>query len=136
MSVLSTLALLVTAAARPKPKRVAQLADEIIRLNLELGEREAQIAKIAEDRDMWRERAVIAPPMNGRNALAYAQQNAGLAQQNSLLAQQQYAGSGTWQNAQVYGQGMMLGAQALDPELWCNCVPSRSQVWAANEPEA
>jgi hypothetical protein len=25
----------------------------------------------------------------------------------------------------------LLGAQALNPEMWCNCVPSRAQVWAA-----
>lgn len=143
MSVLSTLALLAAAAsARIKPKpdpRVAEL--------------EAQIAKIAEDRDMWRERASDAlrrandapyqtaprpagpdfrPPELARAqelqwAMHQSQQNAQLAQHHQAAMQQNL------QNGLMYGQGLQMlgGAQALNPELWCNCVPSRSQVWAA-----
>ena len=37
------------------------------------------------------------------------------------------------QAQQGLGQAMgLLGAQMIDAELYCNCVPSRSQVWAAN----
>jgi hypothetical protein len=58
-------------------------------------------------------------------SLAQQAQNA-LAQQNSLQQQ-------NLQNA--YGQGLLqhqgLGAQALDNNMWCNCVPSRAQVWTA-----
>jgi hypothetical protein len=137
MSVLSTLALLATAAsARIKPKpdpRVAEL--------------EAQIAKIAEDRDMWRDRAmrpvaeqqdaierqarIMAAAMQSQQlqwAMHQSQQNAQLAQYHHQASMQQ-----NLQNGQMYGQGLQMlgGAQALNPELWCNCVPSRSQVWAA-----
>jgi hypothetical protein len=64
------------------------------------------------------------------------QAQAGLQQQHALLAQ--YANQQAM-NAQNYGLGGamgLLGAQSLiNAELWCNCVPSRSQVWAATDPE-
>jgi hypothetical protein len=55
--------------------------------------------------------------------LSAAQYNA----QQAMNAQNFYGGQGL-------GQGL-LGAQNLDAGLWCNCVPSRSQVWAATDPE-
>lgn len=71
----------------------------------------------------------------------YQQQNLGQAQfsqqqqaqQNQALAQNaQYA----MQNQALAQQNQLLGAQTLiDAELWCNCVPSRSQVWATSDPE-
>jgi hypothetical protein len=68
---------------------------------------------------------------------AQAQQLAQYADQ-SLLAQQYNAQQAM--NAQgFYRQGLaglgLLGAQNLDAGLWCNCVPSRSQVWATSDPE-
>ena len=144
MSVLSTLALLVTAAVRPKPKpSLFKLIDAL----------EARVAFLEGERDdwraraeAWRERAIdridarppqpagpdFRPPELARaqelqwyaaqQQLAQQSQNyqqcAQMAQQNQLAAQQNLY------NPAVYGPG-------VDPELWCNCVPSRAQVWAA-----
>jgi hypothetical protein len=61
------------------------------------------------------------------------------AQQNQSLAQysQQAQYNAQQMNAQnFYQHNALLGAQNLiDAELWCNCVPSRSQVWATSDPE-
>jgi acetyl-CoA acetyltransferase len=65
-------------------------------------------------RDDRRREAVLAPQM----AQSY-QQNMALYQ----LAQAQ-------QNA-LAQQNQQLGAQNLDAGIWCNCVPSRAQVWGA-----
>jgi hypothetical protein len=157
MSVLSTLALLVTAAARPKRDRVAELADEIIRLNVELGDarRELELERnCTTGLQRQLERALLGhgdhplqqipagpdfrPPGLARAqelqwAQAQSQQQWAGMQQNAQMAQQhQLAGM---QHGQYLGQGL-LGAQALNSEMWCNCVPSRSQVWAADGGEA
>jgi hypothetical protein len=122
MSILSTLALLVTTAAvKLKPAdRAAGLEAEIAGLKLDL-------ADARRDVDMWRERALASldacPPQPYMQAQAQVIQMA-QAQQNQ---QRQYvAMQGLMQH-----QGL-LGAQALDPGMWCNCVPSRAQVWAAS----
>ena len=126
MSVLSTLGLLVTAAsAKLRPER-----EDPARAIADL---EAQRDELRRERDDWRARAEAwraraitdIPPTQELQWYAAAQQLAQqnqayqqlaqMAQQNQLAAQQ---------NAAVYGPG-------VDPELWCNCVPSRAQVWAA-----
>jgi len=58
--------------------------------------------------------------MNGRSAMAYAQQqNLALAQQHQLANQQA-------QFAQCANQGLQWRG---DYDGFCNCVPSRAQVW-------
>lgn len=147
MSVLSTLALLVSAAFRPKPDRqIERLERELATersLSLHwLGEAQRVIAEKRElerERDMWRERALrpiplggqhFRPPERGQALLqqyARAQQhNEALLAQQAQVAQQQY---GAMQ--QTHYPHQQAGAQALDPGMFCNCVPSRAQVWAA-----
>ena len=141
MSVLSTLALLVTAAsAKLRPER-----EDPARAIADL---EAQRDELRRERDdwraraeAWRERAIdridarppqpagpdFRPPELARlqelqwyaAAQQLAQQNQAYQQQNAKMVQQN-----------LYQQGL-LGAQGLNPELFCNCVPSRAQVWAA-----
>jgi hypothetical protein len=131
MSVLSTLALLVTTAAvKSKPNK----ADRVAELEAEIVGLKSDLADARRDVDMWRERALASLDARQPQPQPYMQP-AGLQQAQALLnpmAQAQYA---AMQNAQVYGQGLMqhglLGAQALNPGMWCNCVPSRAQVWAA-----
>jgi hypothetical protein len=154
MSVLSTLALLVTTAAvKSRPNRddqmaklKAELADARRELELErqvTAVRERDLAEARRDRDdwreraeAWRERAEARPiiPLGGQHVGQLAQQN-GLQQALlSQMAQSSYQNA-QYQNAQAYAQCLaqhqgLLGAQALDLEM-CNCVPSRAQVWAA-----
>ena len=130
MSVLTTMALMVTAIA--KNLRADRQDDRVAEL-------EAQIAKIADDRDMWRERALeriearppqpagpdFRPPQQAQGINPYwqlgqlAQQNAQLAQQQQLAAMQQ----------NYLNQGL-LGAQGLQmPGEWCNCVPARHDMF-------
>ena len=120
------------AARLKKPDRAAEDPARAI------AELEAQIAKIAEDRDMWRDRALMAEaprpagpdfrPTEVARAqelqwMAQAQQNA---MQNAQLAYQQGLGT-IGQLAQHQG---LLGAQALQmPGEWCNCVPARHDMF-------
>jgi hypothetical protein len=63
-------------------------------------------------------------PADGRQAMAYAQMSAQqLAQQADNLA---------WRNQQQLGQAQGLQGAF---EGFCNCVPSRAQVWGANRGE-
>jgi hypothetical protein len=138
--------------------RIAELEDDIARAN-------AQARRDQELIDMWREFANTIPPASlPRPAgpdfrpphIAALQQQAALQQiqmqqaqlqslahsqqaqynaQQAMNAQNFYAQSqfGQAQLGQAVG---LLGAQNLiDAELWCNCVPSRSQVWATSDPE-
>jgi hypothetical protein len=170
MSVLSTLALLVTTAAvQSKPKkadRVAELEAEIAGLKIDLADARRDLDQALSERDALRdelERRLLRHgehplqqipagpdfrppiPLGGQHSTGHlAQDNNGLqqaqAQQNQQISQQEYAAM--QQNALAYGQALLqhqqqglLGAQALDQEMWCNCVPSRAQVWAArNDP--
>jgi hypothetical protein len=143
MSVLTTMALMVTAIA--KNLRADRQDDRIAEL-------EAQIAKIADDRDMWRERALerieARPPQpagpdfrppelaqaqlaqwqqaQGINPYYAAQQLGQLAQQNAQLAQQQQLAA----MQQNYLNQGLLGAQGLQmPAEWCNCVPARHDMF-------
>ena len=161
MSVLSTLALLVTTAAvRPKADRTAEFEAEIAGLKDGLADARRALDHALSERDALREELErrllrhgehplqqipagpdFRPPMplGGQHVGQLAQQNAlqqavlGHLQQNQAVMQQQYV---AMQNAQCGHQGLaqQLGAQnlqALDPEMVCNCVPSRAQVWAA-----
>jgi len=136
MSVLTTMALMVTAIA--KNLRADRQDDRVAEL-------EAQIAKIADDRDMWRERALeriearppqpagpdFRPPQQAQGINPYyAAQQLGqlgqLAQQNAQLAQQQQLAA----MQQNYLNQGLLGAQGLQmPGEWCNCVPARHDMF-------
>ena len=117
MSVLSTLGLLVTAAsAKLRPER-----EDPARAIAEL---EAQRDDWRARAEAWRARAITnIPPTQELQWYAAAQQ---LAQQNQAYQQQ----NAKMVQQNLYQQGL-LGAQGLNPELFCNCVPSRAQVWAA-----
>jgi hypothetical protein len=126
--------------------RIAALEDDIARANV-------QARRDQELIDIWRERALAnvpalqAPPVPDMAlrgaAIALHHQALQQSQANALNAQnhpaQQLAQYQNYQPAQQnqLGQAMGLpGAQSLiDAELWCNCVPSRSQVWATSDPE-
>jgi hypothetical protein len=101
ISILSTLALLVTAAAVKSTDRVAELEAEIVELKVDL-------AGARREADMWRDRAIerIEP-------LQPAGRNCGLQQAMAL------------QNAQYAQQALSAFAG------FRNCVPSRAQVWGA-----
>ena len=117
MSVLSTLGLLVTAAsAKLRPER-----EDPARAIADL---EAQRDELRRERDDWRARAEAwraraitdIPPTQELQWYAAAQQLAQqMAQQNQLAAMQtpQY----------------LLGAQALNPSMFCNCVPARHDMF-------
>ena len=133
-------------------RRVAELEDDVARANVQ--------ARLDQELiDLWRERAlanvpaVIAAPQIAQQqaqmlqAQAYQQQayqqqalhNQGLAHHNAQLAMnaQNFYAQAPFGQAQL-GQAQpmgLLGAQQIDAELWCNCVPSRSQVWATSAPE-
>jgi hypothetical protein len=125
--------------------RIAELEDDIARAN-------AQARRDQELIDAWRERALAnipslqpAGPDFRPPHIAALQQQAALQQiqmQSQSLAQYsqqaQYNAQQAMNAQNFYGQGLagLLGAQNLiDAELWCNCVPSRSQVWATSDPE-
>jgi hypothetical protein len=124
MSVLSTLALLMLPGAL-KAKVVADPEQED--LKRALADRDAEIVELKRERDRWRD---LANPiaLGGQHA-AQSQQNAALLQQYAQATQCQQQMMGL----QNYQQGLLGGAQALNPEMFCNCVPSRSQVWAVHE---
>ena len=124
MSVLSTLALLVTAAsAKLRPAR-----EDPARAIAEL---EAQRDELRRERDDWRARAEAwraraitdIPPTQELQWYAAAQQLAQqMAQQNQLAAMQ----------TPNYQQGL-LGAQALNPSMFCNCVPARHDMFLTGD---
>jgi hypothetical protein len=63
-----------------------------------------------------------------------------MAQAQAALQQSQLNAQYNAQHAQQAFPGLasmgLLGAQSLiNAELFCNCVPSRSQVWATSDPE-
>ena len=127
--------------------RIAELEDDVHRANVQYRRDQDLI-------DVWRTRALYAEAPQGALVPAgpdfrppqIAQQQAQMLQAQALQ-QQAYANQGLAQynaqqamNAQNYAHGLgaigLLGAQSLiDAELFCNCVPSRSQVWATSDPE-
>jgi hypothetical protein len=108
-------------------ERIAELEDAIATAN-------AQARRDQELIDLWRERALATP---ARQVVEFRPPQSALQQQAAALQQvahlhQMMANQA--QNAQY--QAMQLGAQGLiDTGLWCNCVPSRTQVWAADRGE-
>jgi len=137
MSVLSTLALLVTTAVKSRrspegdvsdkahPRFIAGYDAGLKDGRLEIAELKVDLADARRDRDDWRAQAEAwrvrqeaAAEMGQAELYAYVQ-----AQYAQQASQQQYAAmQQNLQNAQAFGQGN---------ELWCNCVPSRAQVWAS-----
>jgi hypothetical protein len=126
--------------------RIAELEGDVHRANVQFRRDQDLI-------DVWRTRALYAEAPQGALVPAgpdfrppqIAQQQAQMLQAQALQ-QQAYANQGLAQynaqqamNAQAFpGLASMglLGAQSLiDAELFCNCVPSRSQVWATSDPE-
>jgi hypothetical protein len=131
--------------------RIAELEGDVHRANI-------QFRRDQELIDVWRARALFAEAPQGAILPAgadfrppqIAHAHAQMMQANMLQAQgmqQQaqsqlhaYTNQGLAQHQQAmqsYAHGMgLLGAQSLiDAELFCNCVPSRSQVWATSDPE-
>jgi len=133
-------------------RRVSELEDDIARANVQYRRDQDLI-------DIWRERALVnvpalqAPPIHApppgfgldlQRAAAAMQQQAQLAQHanhqsqglQGLAQYQQAMNAQNYAQAQAFAGMGLLGAQNLiDAELWCNCVPSRSQVWATSDPE-
>jgi hypothetical protein len=146
MSVLSTLALLVTTAAvKLKANREAEDPARAI------AELEAQRDELRRERDdwraraeAWRERALerievrppqaagpdFRPPQLAQAQLAQWQQAQGLAMAQYAQQQaQQYQQNLGMQQQNYLNQGL-LGAQALQmPAEWCNCVPARHDMF-------
>ena len=128
MSVLSTLALVIAAAVKPKFGNndvVAKLEARIAELEADIGAANELARRDQELIDMWRERALANVPA----VLAAPQPNWQLAQQQGALLQQQL-----YSQAQQYMQQGLLGAQTLNnSELWCNCVPARHDMFLRGE---
>jgi regulator of replication initiation timing len=128
MSLVSTLALLMTAVAvKPKPKddrleslsadfeRLRAHRDSLLEENSELRLQIDEMRRLVQQ-PQWRETA-LRQGLGAPNPLQGAQ-----AQQQMAYVNRQY---NNLQNQHL------LGAQNFDPERWCNCVPSRMQVWVA-----
>jgi len=131
---------------REAKARVAELEDDIAAAN-------AQARRDQDLIDIWRERALafnnaLPTPLQQQAALRHAQyQQAANALQNQTLAQYNAQQAMNAQNfyaavpqSLAQGQlgqaiGLLGAANLIDAELWCNCVPSRAQVWAATGPE-
>jgi hypothetical protein len=159
MSVSSILAFVLAGAAaraknptesRSEARELAKLKARIAELEDAIGAANAQARRDQELIDSWRARALAPPAGFGapvpqfalQRAAAAAQAQAQQAQQaqayQALAYSQQQNALAQQAQAQPYQHGLAnsLGAQSLiDAELWCNCVPSRSQVWAAHGPE-
>ena len=139
--------------------RVAELEADIATAN-ELARRDQELIDMWRERALANVPAVIAAPQPAgpdfrppqiaqmlqaqallqQAQLAQYQQNQGLAQQynaqQAMNAQNFYVDRG--HSHGLLGDAIpmgLLGAQNLNAELFCNCVPSRSQVWAASDPE-
>ena len=137
-------------------RRVEELEGDVARANI-------QYRRDQELIDLWRERALGTPAMRPaalqpagpdfrppqialqQHAAAQQMQNQQMAAQSQLAQynaqqmqnQQMAAQSQLAQYNAQQGQAMgLLGAHMIvDAELWCNCVPSRAQVWAADRSE-
>lgn len=129
-------------------RRVEELEGDLARANI-------QYRRDQELIDLWRARALanIPAPQIGLQQAAHALQGQTPYGQQALMNQQyaqmmesaqnmqpaqsvQNHGLAQQMQAQALQNGQLLGAQAINPELWCNCVPSRAQVWAADGAEA
>jgi hypothetical protein len=117
MSILSTLALLSTAlVARSQP-----LEKRVEELELELEDMKAQRDSAREDAARW-EALSVSWQRRYETTDPYRQH-----QMAQAALQQQYA----MMQGQA-AQNQMLGAQTLGFDGFCNCVPSRTQVWEAS----
>ena len=86
-------------------------------------ERDSALRRLDEAGEML---AALAGERIDRQLSQTQQYQALAAQHNAQLAAQQ---AQAMQNAMLYGQGQMLGAQNLQmPEFWCNCVPARHDM--------
>jgi type II secretory pathway component PulJ len=140
--------------ARRSEDRIAELEARVAALEDDIAAANAQARRDQDLIDIWRERALAfnapPPPRQQQGGLlsvaqyqqaAAALQNQTLAQYNAqqaMNAQNFYAGVPQSLAQGQLGQAIgLLGSANLliDAELWCNCVPSRAQVWAATEPE-
>ena len=126
------------------PKRLersqARLVDRIERLERELAlaqavlehwrDEAARLARVSRDyradRDRWRDFANRAP-QQAQQAMLQAQAQQG--QQLALAQGQQAQGQQLAYNGLPPGAGAMQQMQTF--EGFCNCVPSRAQVWGA-----
>lgn len=116
--------------------RIAELEGDVHRANVQY-RRDQELIEIWRVRALFAEGAAQPPQGFGQQPPRVAMQQAALQMQaqgqlnalyNNGLAQQNAHQA---QLAQYHNHA--LGAQSLiDTELWCNCVPSRSQVWAAH----
>jgi len=103
---------------------------------------QARIAGLERERDDWQARAMRWPVEQAMHQQAQQYQALANQQAQQALAQQQahayanamYGTAASQALAQQLAQYQgMLGAQPASVfDGWCNCVPSRSQVWAAN----
>jgi hypothetical protein len=128
-------------------RRVEELEGDVARANV-------QYRRDQELIDIWRERARPPPHVAQQQAQAQLLQSQAAQQmqqmqqaqglQNHTLAQynaQQAMNAQNFYADRGHSHGLgapigLLGAQNLiDAELFCNCVPSRSQVWATTDPE-
>jgi hypothetical protein len=150
---ISSLFAFVLAGAAVKNRADRREANRIAELEARIGELEDAIAtanaharRDQELIDLWRERALAAIPGPPPQAAPQIPLRQAAAQQAQAALQQQYAAAAMQQNALAQQQqqnalaqanyqnlGLAgLGAQGLiDAQFFCNCVPSRSQVWAA-----
>lgn len=162
MSVSSILAfVLAGAAAKAKSVQVARRSDdriaELIALRIdnadlrrELDQARADYDALRRATDFGHSHGLQAPQPAGPDFrpphIALQQQAAALQMQAQANMQAQQAQLAQYQGLQnaYQNQGLAqnlagmgwLGAQNLiDAELFCNCVPSRSQVWATSDPE-
>jgi hypothetical protein len=134
MSLAATIALMTTAVvAKLRPpdldvettKRIAELERQVEELEVRLDAARQEAREWEALSSSWRARYE-------QTVLPYAQAQA---QMNAM--QMQYAAAQNQMAAQqspFYGQGLSQMQRALNPDFdgFCNCVPSRSQVWAAN----
>jgi hypothetical protein len=135
MSILSTLALLGTAlvARRPEPDRVEEL-------ELELEGLKAQLDSVRKDALRWQALAESwRARYEGLTAPAMRAQAAAMQQYAQIQAAAAQAAQAFHQGNPFQQQNQQLGMQAFqDPghthgfDGFCNCVPSRAQVWGAN----
>lgn len=82
------------------------------------------------DRDRWRDFANAIPHSQALQQMAQSQQNVAMAQQPQLAAQAQYNSAQNPQAQLAYQNPQGLQQQAFGG--FCNCVPSRAQVWGAS----
>ena len=127
-------------------RRIAELEDDIALANAQ-GRRDQELI------DIWRERALGNVPRPGfgppvpqialQQAAAQMQAQAQVMQSQAMQSQLAQYNQQAALNAQNYGAQFqnrmlgqaagLLGAQMIDAELWCNCVPARHDMFLKGE---